>query len=296
MPESVTLASRSDLLHLLPFLDSRLSEHSEIQMIVFGALRASTSAYLVYLLRESTSDESYTAIVAIKRENMKSERTQKNETIWIVSGWSINESALLRLYSAIDVINWDSDVVFAFNKYYKPHDDILKYFQDRDRLTGYRLFSAGRYILDIEVALKLQISIPDEVYVKSVERHHAQLIYDHWTAFKDTTTVEDVADEIDHFPSAGVFLKDNDQLVSWMMGHAPMGMSRLFTMDDHRRKGYAKLATQYMSKRMAQAGYVPFINIVVGNTASTEFFLGLGFRFVCPIHAILTKPPGMVNG
>ncbi|KZS02951.1 uncharacterized protein LOC116924337 isoform X2 [Daphnia magna] len=291
MPESVTLASRSDLLCLLPFLDSQLSERCEIQLVVFGALRASTSAYLVYILRETPTDGSYTAIAAIKRENMKNE-TQENQTIWIVSGWSINESALLRLYSAIDVINWDKDAVFAFNKCYNPHEDILKFFRDRNRLEGHRLYSAGRYVFDIEKALKLQISLPDEVYVKSLERHHAQLIYDHWTVFKDTTTVEDVADEIDHLPSAGVFLKNNDQLVSWMTGHAANGMSRLFTMDGHRRKGYAKLATQYMSKRMAQAGYLPFINIVVGNTASTEFFLGLGFQFVYPMHAILTKPPG----
>jgi hypothetical protein len=42
---------------------------------------------------------------------------------------------------------------------------------------------------------------------------------------------------------------------------------------------------------MAQSGFLPFVNIVVGNTASTKFFEGLGFRFVRPINAILTKPP-----
>jgi predicted GNAT family acetyltransferase len=103
--------------------------------------------------------------------------------------------------------------------------------------------------------------------------------------------VEDIADEIDLLPSAGLFLKDKDELVSWIMGHAPMGMSRLFTMDGHRRKGYATLVTLYMSKRMAQSGFLPYVNIVVGNTASAKFFEGLGFRFVCPLNAVLTKPP-----
>ena len=103
--------------------------------------------------------------------------------------------------------------------------------------------------------------------------------------------MEDIADEIDLLPSAGLFLKDKDELVSWIMGHAPMGMSRLFTMDGHRRKGYATLVTLYMSKRMAQSGFLPYVNIVVGNTASTKFFEGLGFRFVRPLNAVLTKPP-----
>lgn len=53
-------------------------DSAQIQLVVFGALRASTSAYLVYILRETPTDGSYTAIAAIKRENMKNE-TQENQ-------------------------------------------------------------------------------------------------------------------------------------------------------------------------------------------------------------------------
>ena len=129
--------------------------------------------------------------------------------------------------------------------------------------------------------------------MKSLERHHAQLIYDNWAAFKHTTTAEDIADEIDLLPSAGLFLKENDQLVSWVMGHAPMGMSRLYTVDGHRRKGYATLVMQYMSKRMAQSGYLPYVNVIISNTASNKFFQGLGFRYVHGVNALLTKPPAI---
>ncbi|XP_046462012.1 uncharacterized protein LOC124208287 isoform X2 [Daphnia pulex] len=290
MAGSVTLASRSDLFCLLSFLDSRLPAHCEVQMVVKAALLAANTSYQVFFLHESPSNDTYSAIVAIKKENVISQ-TQQNQKIWNLAEWSIDENALLRVYEAID-IDWKRDLVFAFNKHHNPHEKILKFLKDRDRLAEHRIYSAGRYVLDIPEALKLQTtSLPDEVYVKSLERHHAPLIYEHWTAFKHTTTVDDIADEIDLLPSAGLFLKDNDELVSWIMGHAPMGMSRLFTMDGHRRKGYATLVTLYMSKRMAQSGFLPFVNIVVGNTASTKFFEGLGFRFVRPLNAILTKPP-----
>jgi len=92
-----------------------------------------------------------------------------------------------------------------------------------------------------------------EVYVKSLERCHAALVYENW-AYKSSTLVEFVADEIDRLPSAGVFLKSDDQLVSWIMEHPPNGMSRLYTVEPYRRRGYGRLAIQYLSKRMAQSG------------------------------------------
>ena len=89
-------------------------------------------------------------------------------------------------------------------------------------------------------------------------------MFQYWP-YSQYTTVDDVADEIDRQPSAGVFLKNGDQLVSWVMGRIPNGMSRLHTLDQYRRRGYAALAVKYVSKRMAQCGYLPFANIVIGN-------------------------------
>ena len=57
-----------------------------------------------------------------------------------------------------------------------------------------------------------------------------------------------VANEIDQQPSGGVFLKQNDQLVSWVMGYVPNGLSRLNTLEHHRRRGFAALAIKYKPK------------------------------------------------
>lgn len=77
--------------------------------------------------------------------------------MWNVAGWGTDESALLRLYEAIDVIDWKRDVVFSFNKHRNTHEDILKYFEDRDRLEEHHVYSAGRYVLDIPTALSFQL-------------------------------------------------------------------------------------------------------------------------------------------
>lgn len=83
---------------------------------------------------------------------------------------------------------------------------------------------------------------------------------------------------IDHLPSAGVFLKENDELVSWMMCVPPTGMGRLHTLENHRRKGYAKLVTQYLSKRLVQSGFIPYVHVVVKNEVACKFFENLGFE------------------
>ena len=98
-------------------------------------------------------------------------------------------------------------------------------------------------------------------------------------------------DELARLPSAGVYLKSTNQLVAWMNLHPPNGMSRLHTLEEHRRKGYAGLLTRYLAKRMAQAGCLPYVHIAVGNTASEQVFLQLGFqwqRFLY-IHTTLTQ-------
>ena len=112
-----------------------------------------------------------------------------------------------------------------------------------------------------------------------MERCHAKQVYDHWR-YNYTTSVEDIADEINELPSAGLFLKETDQLISWIMYNLPNGMSRLHTISEYRRLGYAALVIWYMSKRMAQAGHVPFVNIAKENINSRQLFEKLGFKFI----------------
>ena len=132
--------------------------------------------------------------------------------------------------------------------------------------------------------------MPPEVYVKSLDRNHAGVVYRHW-AFNRTSSVEDVADEIDQLPSAGVFLKKTDELVCWIHCHLAMGMARLHTLEVHRRRGYAKLAIQYMAKRMAQSGFVITIAALVHNDAANSLFAGLtGFRFLKAASNFLILP------
>lgn len=77
-------------------------------------------------------------------------------------------------------------------------------------------------------------------------------------------------------------------MVSWIMCHPPNGMSRLHTLKDHRRRGYAALVTQYLLKRIAQSGYIPFVNVDIENCVSKQFFESMEFKLLRLIHIGVT--------
>ena len=129
--------------------------------------------------------------------------------------------------------------------------------------------------------LLISFRIPEDIFVTVLKPWHAQMVYDHWP-FKRTTSVKIITEEIATFPSAGVFLKNSGELVSWMMYLPTNEMGRLHTMNLYRRKGYAKLVILFLSKLVVQAGFVPTANVNVANGASLQLFKSLGFQLLQP--------------
>ena len=121
-------------------------------------------------------------------------------------------------------------------------------------------------------------SAPIEVYVKSLERSYAPVVSGDRHSRPYFFLSDDLADEIDRLPSAGVYLKDNDRLVAWIMYYPPFGMRFLFTLEGYRRRGYGKLAVQYLTKRLVQAGYPAVAHTHFDNHPSIALFESLGFK------------------
>ena len=189
----------------------------------------------------------------------------------------------------------------------KPDPVIHSFFTNQN--IEFEEHAMHQYMVDIPTALNFEIkysmhmnsirftfifqivglSLPDDVYVTSLERCHAATVFNNWL-FKATTTIEHVEDELDRLPSAGLFLKQTDQLVCMVMGYPPNGMSRMFTLDEYRGRGYARLAIHYISKRMAQCGLVPFGNINTKNVNSVKCFQGAGFRNYRMVSVLLKYP------
>lgn len=221
------------------------------------------------------------------------------------------------MIGALEDVNWTADAVTMNLKNLTPIPAITHYLTHNkgigdDRMTHH---SFNQYFLPIQDALELQLryyqveiifeevlrirlvtftffiflfSQQTHVYVRSLEQCHAQVVYDNWPYSKVATTLQTIVDEIVHLPSAGVFLKSTDELVSWMTYHPPMGMGKLHTLENHRKQGYAGIVTRYLSKRLAQTGLIPFVLVMPGNQASQKLFESVGFRLLRTCHNLHT--------
>ncbi|XP_057372908.1 uncharacterized protein LOC130693732 [Daphnia carinata] len=286
----LTLATRQCLFRLLSFLDKRLPEYCGIHSFVCAALVSSDPSYFVYFRKKqpsttSAEDNDYSLIVTARAETCTEPKRQISMKCWTLTAWADDDDMLAEAYEAVDVIDWKADAAIIHSKHHTPHPLITNFFASKhgSENENRACYPADQYFIPLQVALNLQISEMNGVYVKSLEPCHAQLVYDHW-GYNAHTRVEYIRQEIELLPSAGVFLKENDELVSWMTCHPPNGMSRLHTLEEHRRRGYASLVTQYLSKRVAQSAVVPCVNIVLGNTASFKFFDSMGFKHLRSIN------------
>jgi len=280
----IRLATRRDLFRLLAFLDEKLPHLCDIYDHVLTHLLTTNPNYRVHFLCDPTGE--YVAIVGTKRDWRRLLGNNETQRTWLLSAWAIDESTKAKAYRSIKDIDWITDEFVFTGLQYEPDPAITALFVSHGReLTLHRM---NLYVMDRQAALTTELSTPDDVYVKSLETSHSSTVYDHWD-YKDTTVVESVADSVVESPSAGVFLKETDELVSWMTNFLPTGLSQLHTLEQFRRRGYAAYVIRYLSKRTAQSGYVPYAIISPGNKASENCFINVGLESVGPYHICEAK-------
>ncbi|XP_046653114.1 uncharacterized protein LOC124343710 isoform X3 [Daphnia pulicaria] len=298
--QMLTLATRKCLFRLLSFLDSQLPDFSAVHSFVHAALITANPSYQVYFRQQRFSttsptdleEDDYSLIIGIRLEHCM-DVNQQLKKFWNLTAWTLDnekhEREMASAFEELNMIDWNLDVFTMRYKHHTPSPAVMNFLIEKQRpgLENKHNIPCNQYYLTKEDALS-NIKEIDGVYVKSLERCHAQTVYDHWP-YKGHTTLDYVSEEIEQLPSAGVFFKGSDQLVSWMMCSPPNGMSRIFTLEEYRHRGYAALVTKYLSKRVAQSGLVPFVNIHIENQASHKFFESVGFKLLGPIHLRVTS-------
>lgn len=222
---------------------------------------------------------------------------------WLITTWAIDEETRLKLYQSIKDINWQTDEFVFTGLNSEPHPMIAAFFASHGRILT--LYKMGIYVIDRQAALAIELrlmspiwsdsvkwnwmkilfltSSPADVYVKSLETHNAATVYDNWS-YNEITTADSVLEGVIASPTAGVFLKDTNKLVCWMTSRVHVGMSQLHTLEEYRRRGYAACVTQYLTKRLAQSGYVPYAIVSPNNEPSVRCFQRAGFRLNSLFH------------
>lgn len=129
--------------------------------------------------------------------------------------------------------------------------------------------------------------LPDTSCLKSVEREleskmtsldlsHVDLVNDTWKYGKNKQSHRLIADYISNFPSCCI--KDEQgQPVSWIFTYNYWALGILYTVPEHRGRGYAKALVSAMAKRHHADGSPVYCFIEEDSTVSYKLFKSLGF-------------------
>ena len=78
--------------------------------------------------------------------------------------------------------------------------------------------------------------------------------------------------------SVGVFLSsDPTHPVSWSLLSNYGHIMHVYTLEEHRGKGYGRVVVLSLMQQMLESGLTPALEIAVGNIPSIKLFTGLGF-------------------
>jgi len=77
--------------------------------------------------------------------------------------------------------------------------------------------------------------------------------------------------------SAGLFL--DGVLVSWGIYMRDGGIHAVFTVHEHRKKGYGKMLMRHLCKVIASKKHTPLLQIEQGNSVSVGLMTSIGFQF-----------------
>ena len=78
--------------------------------------------------------------------------------------------------------------------------------------------------------------------------------------------------------SVGVFLRsDPTHPVSWTLLSNYGHIMHVYTLEEHRGKGYARIVILSLMQKTLESGLTPAVEIAVENVASIKLFTGLGF-------------------
>lgn len=110
----------------------------------------------------------------------------------------------------------------------------------------------------------------------SLNESHIGLINQTWK-FGQDRAVRMIQNMVTNFPSCCLLDKDGSP-VSWILMYASCAMGMLYTLPEHRGKGYAKIVVSTLAKRLFAEGYPVFCFIEEDNTVSYQLFKTLGFE------------------
>ncbi|KAI5108517.1 hypothetical protein C0J45_2111, partial [Silurus meridionalis] len=133
-------------------------------------------------------------------------------------------------------------------------------------------------LLNLQDPSKLTLD-RSSVQVSPLKESHIALVCSTWKFNMGNLTEPMIRNMVLNFPSYCV-LDAEGRPVSWILTYESCAMGMLYTLPEHRRKGYAKVLVNVLAKKLHSEGYPVYCFIEEENQASYKLFTSLGFSEV----------------
>lgn len=115
-----------------------------------------------------------------------------------------------------------------------------------------------------------------ESRISSLNLSHVDLVNKTWKFGGDEMSYRRLENFISNFPSCCI-TDSQGQPVSWILVYDYCAMGILYTLPEHRGKGYAKVIISTLAKKLHAEGYPVYCFIEEDNVLSYKLFTKLGF-------------------
>ncbi|XP_069001103.1 glycine N-acyltransferase-like protein 3 [Embiotoca jacksoni] len=191
-----------------------------------------------------------------------------------VSYYSTDVKVLRKMLTE-DAVDWSPHFLIGGSDF--SHVPMLKEVSSNRNVNnrGYVLVHL-LYLPDINNLLTPVIDSELESRISSLNLSHVDLVNKTWKFGGNEQGYRNIKNLISNFPSCCI-MDNKGQPVSWILLYDYCAMGILYTLPEHRGKGYAKVLISSLSKKLHAEGYPVYCFVEENNTVSHKLFTNLGF-------------------
>ncbi|XP_040906421.1 glycine N-acyltransferase-like protein 3 isoform X2 [Toxotes jaculatrix] len=182
-----------------------------------------------------------------------------------------NEALLEETIRKSSVIDWTRPLCLGINL---QHMEVFKAVASEKNVPSNKL--AVCHMMILEDVSKLPSIDSSGISLSSLDESHIGLVNQTWKFGKDEMALRMIRNMTVHFPSCCV-LDAERKPVSWILTYASCAMGMLYTLPEHRGKGYAKVLVSTLAKRLHAQEYPVYCFVEEENVVSHRLFKNLGF-------------------
>ena len=120
--------------------------------------------------------------------------------------------------------------------------------------------------------------LPEGTFIAKPKLDHATFINEAWNLLRPQHGIEYLKYLIEKSFSVALYLEDDpSRPVSWAFVSNFGQINAVYTVEEHRRKGYSRIMVLCLIKQMLEANMTPLYGVYLCNTPSFNLCTGLGF-------------------